>query len=91
MQVARRSDMDMNGHINNVTYLAWALEGVPQEVYDGKHLYEVRIKGSGFDFFLAEATCAYLRFGVRFPHGTGHPPIGVWGLVPSWPRLPVRG
>jgi hypothetical protein len=25
--------MDMNGHINNVNYLAWALETVPQEVY----------------------------------------------------------
>ena len=33
MQVARRSDMDMNGHINNVTYLAWALETVPADVY----------------------------------------------------------
>jgi hypothetical protein len=33
-QVARRSDMDMNGHINNVNYLAWALETVPQDVYD---------------------------------------------------------
>ena len=33
VQVARRSDMDMNGHINNVTYLAWALETVPIEIY----------------------------------------------------------
>lgn len=40
-QLARRSDMDMNGHINNVTYLAWALESVPQEVNDGYSLFEV--------------------------------------------------
>jgi hypothetical protein len=37
-QVARRSDMDMNGHINNVNYLAWALETVPRDVYDSSLL-----------------------------------------------------
>lgn len=42
MQVARRSDMDMNGHINNVTYLGWALETVPPDVYLNYSLYEVR-------------------------------------------------
>lgn len=42
-QVARKSDTDMNGHINNVTYLAWALETVPSEVHDGCHLYQVEI------------------------------------------------
>jgi fatty acyl-ACP thioesterase A len=42
-QVARRADMDMNGHINNVTFLAWALETVPSDVYDGMSLSEVEI------------------------------------------------
>ena len=41
MQVARRSDMDMNGHINNVTYLAWALETVPSDVYLNFSLQQV--------------------------------------------------
>ena len=41
-QVARRSDVDMNGHINNVTYLCWGLETVPPEVYNSCHLYQVR-------------------------------------------------
>lgn len=41
MQVARRSDMDMNGHINNVTYLAWTLESMPEDVYLGCKLKEV--------------------------------------------------
>jgi acyl-ACP thioesterase len=34
--------MDPNGHINNTTYLAWALETLPQEVLDTHHLKEVR-------------------------------------------------
>lgn len=42
-QVARRADMDMNGHINNVTYLAWALETVPEDVYGSMTLSEVEI------------------------------------------------
>lgn len=41
IQVARRSDMDMNGHVNNVTYFAWVLETVPRDIYDGCHLYQV--------------------------------------------------
>lgn len=41
-QVARRSDMDMNGHVNNVTYLSWALECIPDEVYSCHSLFEVR-------------------------------------------------
>ena len=41
VQVARRSDMDMNGHINNVTYLGWALETVPADVYLNYSLLEV--------------------------------------------------
>ncbi|BDA48332.1 Palmitoyl-acyl carrier protein thioesterase, chloroplastic [Coccomyxa sp. Obi] len=43
VQVARRSDMDMNGHINNVTYLGWALETVPADVYLNYSLHEVEI------------------------------------------------
>ncbi|KAK9820844.1 hypothetical protein WJX81_006136 [Elliptochloris bilobata] len=43
VQVARRSDMDMNGHINNVTYLAWALETVPADVYLNYSLQQVEI------------------------------------------------
>lgn len=42
-QVARRSDMDMNGHINNVTYLALALETLPEDVYNNHRLYEVEV------------------------------------------------
>ena len=41
-QVARRSDVDMNQHLNNVTYLAWCLETVPLDVYTNCQLHQVR-------------------------------------------------
>lgn len=41
VQMARRSDMDMNGHINNVTYLAWTLETVPEDVFEHGKLCQV--------------------------------------------------
>lgn len=43
IQVARRSDMDMNGHVNNVTYFAWVMETVPADMYKGAHLYQFEI------------------------------------------------
>ena len=42
MQVARRSDIDMNGHINNVTYLGWALETVPLDTFLTCKLHQAR-------------------------------------------------
>eukprot|EP01025_Chloroclados_australasicus_P060190 TRINITY_DN7700_c0_g1_i1.p1 TRINITY_DN7700_c0_g1~~TRINITY_DN7700_c0_g1_i1.p1 ORF type:complete len:326 (-),score=23.59 TRINITY_DN7700_c0_g1_i1:350-1327(-) len=43
-QVARRSDMDMNGHINTSSYLAWALETVPQNIYDSCQLSRIEVE-----------------------------------------------
>mmetsp|Transcript_20653 Transcript_20653/g.62236 ORF Transcript_20653/g.62236 Transcript_20653/m.62236 type:complete len:374 (-) Transcript_20653:315-1436(-) len=42
-QVARRSDVDMNQHLNNVTYLAWCLETVPLDIYTDCQLHQVEI------------------------------------------------
>lgn len=42
-QIARMSDMDMNGHINNVTYIGWVLETVPEELQNERQLYQVEI------------------------------------------------
>lgn len=42
-QVVRRGDIDMNGHVNNVTYIAWALETVPDDVYRDRRLAEIEI------------------------------------------------
>lgn len=41
-QLGRRSDMDPNGHINNVAYLAWALEVIPEYICQDYQLTEVR-------------------------------------------------
>lgn len=41
-QLGRRSDMDPNGHINNVAYLAWALEVIPEHICQDYQLMEVR-------------------------------------------------
>ena len=43
-QIARRSDMDMNGHINNAVYLTWVIESIPQEIYDTCMLFEASIE-----------------------------------------------
>lgn len=37
----RRNDMDMNGHVNNVVYVQWILESVPQETWNGRALQEI--------------------------------------------------
>jgi len=34
----RRADLDMNQHVNNVTYIGWVLESMPQEVLDTHEL-----------------------------------------------------
>lgn len=39
--MARRSDVDMNGHINNVTFLAWAIETMPNDIYESHRVSEV--------------------------------------------------
>ncbi|CAG7883087.1 unnamed protein product [Brassica rapa] len=36
----RRADLDMNHHVNNVTYIGWLLESIPQEIVD-KHELQV--------------------------------------------------
>ncbi len=44
-----RYDTDMNKHVSNIRYLQWAIESVPDAIYDNYYLYA--IDGS----FLAEA------------------------------------
>ncbi len=38
----RKSDIDTNGHVNNVVYLNWALEAVPKEVREDAFLSSLR-------------------------------------------------
>ncbi|KXL52019.1 acyl-ACP thioesterase [Anaerotignum neopropionicum] len=41
--VITRRDTDTNGHANNVKYLEWAMDDVPDEIYDRMQLADVRI------------------------------------------------
>ncbi|KAL8541985.1 hypothetical protein ACS0TY_003009 [Phlomoides rotata] len=41
--VPRRADLDMNQHINNVTYIGWALESMPQEIMDSHELQAITL------------------------------------------------
>jgi acyl-ACP thioesterase len=39
----RRSDLDINHHVNNTVYPGWALEAVPEEIDSSCHLAEIEI------------------------------------------------
>nr|UQT18322.1 fatty acid thioesterase A2 [Pelargonium x hortorum] len=39
----RRADLDMNQHVNNVAYIGWVLEGLPQEVIDTHELQTITL------------------------------------------------
>ncbi|XP_042483092.1 oleoyl-acyl carrier protein thioesterase 2, chloroplastic-like [Macadamia integrifolia] len=40
---AKRADLDMNQHVNNVTYIGWLLESMPQEIMDSHELQKVTL------------------------------------------------
>ncbi|KDD73325.1 acyl-ACP thioesterase [Helicosporidium sp. ATCC 50920] len=62
---ARRADMDMNGHVNNVAYLCWALESVPEAVHG-----QGTLRGVEADF-MAESTAGQTIEGLA--HATPAP------------------
>ncbi|XP_071697130.1 oleoyl-acyl carrier protein thioesterase, chloroplastic-like [Rutidosis leptorrhynchoides] len=41
--VPRRADLDMNRHVNNVTYIGWVLESIPQDVIDTQELQSITL------------------------------------------------
>ncbi|CAL0304538.1 unnamed protein product [Lupinus luteus] len=41
--VPRRADLDMNQHVNNVTYIGWVLESIPQEIIDSHELQSITL------------------------------------------------
>ncbi|KAM3683778.1 hypothetical protein ACJW31_12G174400 [Castanea mollissima] len=41
--VPRRVDLDMNHHVNNVTYIGWVLESLPQEIIDSHELQTITL------------------------------------------------
>ncbi|GAB2282450.1 hypothetical protein Dimus_016993 [Dionaea muscipula] len=42
--VPRRADLDMNQHVNNVTYIGWVLESIPQEIIDTHELQSITLE-----------------------------------------------
>lgn len=41
---ARRSDLDMNHHVNNVAYFGWMLESVPESVVTSSELASITLE-----------------------------------------------
>ncbi|XP_062157498.1 oleoyl-acyl carrier protein thioesterase 1, chloroplastic [Alnus glutinosa] len=41
--VPRRADFDMNQHVNNVSYIGWVLESIPQEIIDSHELQTITL------------------------------------------------
>ncbi|KAL3616328.1 hypothetical protein CASFOL_039718 [Castilleja foliolosa] len=41
--VPRRADLDMNQHVNNVAYIGWVLESMPQEIIDSHELQTITL------------------------------------------------
>ncbi|XP_031121360.1 oleoyl-acyl carrier protein thioesterase, chloroplastic-like [Ipomoea triloba] len=41
--VPRRADLDMNHHLNFVTYIGWVLESMPQEIIDTRELQTITL------------------------------------------------
>ena len=47
----RSSDLDMNGHVNNVYYLDWTYEAVPPEVLSGMRIRDVVVHYTAETFY----------------------------------------
>ncbi|KAL6555643.1 hypothetical protein OROHE_007315 [Orobanche hederae] len=41
--VPRRADLDMNQHVNNVAYIGWVLESMPQEIIESHELETITL------------------------------------------------
>ncbi|MGE5354559.1 MAG: acyl-[acyl-carrier-protein] thioesterase [Acidobacteriota bacterium] len=39
----RQSDIDTNGHVNNIKYIEWALEALPPETFSGSILSRIKV------------------------------------------------
>lgn len=40
----RYSDLDLNGHVNNVRYIEWAVESIPQHALDGRRIVDHEVE-----------------------------------------------
>ncbi len=57
----RRADIDFNDHVHNLTYLDYALEALPQEVYDKRNFKKLRISYKMAVKSGEEISCKYAK------------------------------
>ena len=74
----RRSDIDTNGHVNNVNYLGWALEAVSPEAVQDRYLASIRGQFKREVTFGSTVNAALLG-----PDGEGEMRHGVFATGPA--------
>lgn len=57
--VQRRSDIDFNNHVHNLTYLDYAFETIPADLYKNRNFKNVRISYKMAIFADEKTTCKY--------------------------------
>ena len=68
----RRSDIDFNAHVHNLSYLDFAIEGLPLDVYEEHDFREIRILYKSAVRFGESVLCKYAR------EEAGHM-VGIYG------------
>lgn len=59
--VQRRTDIDFNNHVHNITYLDYAMETLPQELYENRNFKHLHISYK-FPLMIGEnAVCKYAQ------------------------------
>lgn len=68
----RRSDLDVNGHVNNVTFIEWAVESVPPEAIDMARVTDITLEFHAEallgDEIIAQAEREATDNGINFRH-----------------------
>lgn len=61
--VTRRADIDFNGHVHNLIYLDYALEALPEDIYDAREFTKLRISYKIAVKENEEIVCKYAKEG----------------------------
>lgn len=68
----RRSDIDVNGHVNNICYIDYAFEALPREIFD-------TFECSGIRVSYRKETKAYEALTCRCSSGDNFYTVGIYG------------
>lgn len=92
----RASEIDTNGHVNNVNYLAWALEALAAEAGEDRMLARVRGHYKREVTYGSQVTSLALPEGEGFRHGVyaegaaGEAPYLAAAAVSEWKARPAK-